>query len=195
VRNFVVIDLHTVIEIKPVARRRIGPELVFGRLWKESGIPEALQSTLKTRRYEFEVKRAIYLTVLHRLFASGSDRATDRWREDYLIPAIRTYDVWSSFVSINQCTALGVTLTNRRSRASSSLLAMGFLGDPFEPEGERILPQRPRSGSTFGARTRSICLPKWTWSFRYFDSTSLYFAGCGGETIGQRGHNKIIGPI
>jgi hypothetical protein len=71
---------------QPVAIRRIGPDLVFGRLWKESGIPEVLRSVLKARRYEFRVERAIYLTVLHRLFASGSDRAAERWREDYLIP-------------------------------------------------------------------------------------------------------------
>jgi hypothetical protein len=25
----------------------------------------------------------VFLTVLHRLFVSGSDRAADRWREDY----------------------------------------------------------------------------------------------------------------
>ena len=28
-------------------------------------------------------KRAVFLTVLHRLFVSGSDRAADRWREDW----------------------------------------------------------------------------------------------------------------
>jgi hypothetical protein len=39
---------------------------------------------LKGRRYDFELERAIYLTVLHRLFASGSDRAAERWRENYL---------------------------------------------------------------------------------------------------------------
>jgi|ERR1700730_5231233 hypothetical protein len=54
--------------------------------FKESGIPEVLRSVLKARHYEFDVERAIYLTVLHRLFASGSDRAAERWREDYLIP-------------------------------------------------------------------------------------------------------------
>jgi hypothetical protein len=43
-----------------------------------------LCSVLKERHYEFDVERAIYLTVLHRLFASGSDRAAERWREDYL---------------------------------------------------------------------------------------------------------------
>jgi hypothetical protein len=37
-------------------------------------------------QYEFDVERAIYLTVLHRLFARGSGRAAERWREDYLIP-------------------------------------------------------------------------------------------------------------
>jgi hypothetical protein len=65
---------------------RIGPDLVFGRLWKECGIQEVIQSLLGTRRYDFDVERAVYLTVLHRLFASGSDRAAERWREDYFIP-------------------------------------------------------------------------------------------------------------
>ena len=71
---------------KPVAVRRLGPDLVFGRLWQESGIPEALRPLLKGRRFEFDLERAIYLTVLHRLFASGSDHAAERWREAYLLP-------------------------------------------------------------------------------------------------------------
>src|ERR1700737_5090948 len=50
--NFAVIDAHKAGETDPVSVRRIGPDLVFARLWKESGIPEALQSTLKDRRYE-----------------------------------------------------------------------------------------------------------------------------------------------
>jgi hypothetical protein len=84
--KFAVIDAHAAGETEPVAVRGIGADLVFGRLWKESGIPEILQSILKARRYEFDIEGAIYLTVLHRLFASGSDRAAERWREDYLIP-------------------------------------------------------------------------------------------------------------
>jgi len=76
-----VIDAHAAGETEPVTVLRIGPELVFGRLWKESGIQEVVQSLLQARRYEFDVERAVYLTVLHRLFASGSDRAAERWRE------------------------------------------------------------------------------------------------------------------
>jgi Transposase DDE domain len=32
--------------------------------------------------------RGVFLTVLHRLFVSGSDRAADRWREDYTIAGV-----------------------------------------------------------------------------------------------------------
>ena len=50
----------------------IGPELVFGRLWKESGIQQVVHSLLQARRYEFDVERAVYLT----LFQSSLDLRT-----------------------------------------------------------------------------------------------------------------------
>src|SRR6201984_2631767 len=84
--KFALIDAHAAGETQAVIVQRIGPDLVFGRLWKDSAIEEVIQSLLQARRYDFDVERAIYLTVLHRLFASGSDRAAERWREDYLIP-------------------------------------------------------------------------------------------------------------
>jgi hypothetical protein len=45
------------------------------------------RSLLKARRYEFDVERTIYLTVLHRLFASGSDRAA-RQKIDNVDPLV-----------------------------------------------------------------------------------------------------------
>src|SRR5262249_24163100 len=79
--KFTLIDAHAEAETQAVTVQRIGPDLVFGRLWKECAIQEVIQSLLKARRYDFAVERAVYLTVLHRLFASGSDRAAERWRE------------------------------------------------------------------------------------------------------------------
>ena len=35
---------------------------------------------LSPLRFEFPVERAVFLTVLHRLFELGSDRQADRWR-------------------------------------------------------------------------------------------------------------------
>jgi hypothetical protein len=79
--------------LEPVSVLRLGADLVFGRLWQESGIAVVLHSLLKSRRFEFDVERAIYLTVLHRLFASGSDRAAERWRENYLIPGTEALEL------------------------------------------------------------------------------------------------------
>jgi hypothetical protein len=53
--NLAVIDAHAAGRTEPVTVLRIGPELVFGRLWKESGIQEVVQSLLQARRYEFEL--------------------------------------------------------------------------------------------------------------------------------------------
>jgi len=80
-----IIDAHAAGETKPVTLRKIGPELVFGRLWQECGIGEILRAALEGRQYEFDVERAVFLTVLHRLFAPGSDRAAERWKEAYRI--------------------------------------------------------------------------------------------------------------
>ena len=88
-----VLDAHAAGQMAPVSVRRIGPDLVFGRLWQESGLPEVLRTLLKGRRYGWDVERAIYLTVLHRLFAPGSDRAAERWRENYLIPGAETLEL------------------------------------------------------------------------------------------------------
>jgi len=169
-QSFAVMDAHAAGEIQPVAIRRIGPDLVFARLWKESGMQEVLRSVLKPRQYEFDVERAIYLTVLHRLFASGSDRAAERWREDYLIPGTEGLELHHLY------------------------RAMAFLGDPIEqlqkPAGavrcnkdliEEALFERRRDLST-------------EVELVFFDTTSLYFEGHGGESIGQRGHTKDHRP-
>ena len=72
------------------AIRQLGPDLVLGRLWQETGIQKIVSDLLKERQYEFPVERAVYLTVLHRLFESGSDRAAQRWRQDVYLPGVET---------------------------------------------------------------------------------------------------------
>ena len=65
--------------------KKIGPALIFDRLWKELGIDRVIRSLVSERKFEFNVERAIFLTVLHRLFPSGSDRFCDQWRREYVI--------------------------------------------------------------------------------------------------------------
>jgi transposase len=167
--SFAVLDAHAAGEIEPVAIRRIGPDLVFARLWKECGIPDVLRSILKERHYEFDVERAIYLSVLHRLFASGSDRAAERWREDYLIPGTEGLDLHHLY------------------------RAMAFLGEAIEelekPTGAVRCTKDLVEEAVFDRRRDLFTEVELV----FFDTTSLYFEGQGGE-IGQRGHNKDHRP-
>jgi len=169
--NFALIDAHAAGETQAVTLLRIGPDLVFGRLWKECGIQEVIQSRLETRRYDFDVERAVYLTVLHRLFASGSDRAAERWREDYLIPGTEALDLHHLY------------------------RAMAFLGDGIESKGQKTL-GTPRClkdliEEELFERRRDLFTEV---DLVFFDTTSLYFEGRGGESIGKRGHSKDHRP-
>jgi len=169
--NLAVIDAHAAGQTEAAKVLRIGPELVFGRLWEESGIQEVVQSLLQTRRYEFDVERAIYLTVLHRLFASGSDRAAERWREDYLIPGTEALDLHHLY------------------------RAMAFLGQEIEPKGQKTLGSarclKDLIEEELFERRRDLFTEV---DLVFFDTTSLYFEGRGGESIGKRGHTKDHRP-
>lgn len=68
-----------------VAVERIGPPLVFERLWEETGCRAVLEELAAGRGHQFALERAVFLTVLHRLMGGGSDLAAERWREDYAI--------------------------------------------------------------------------------------------------------------
>src|SRR5436853_3843134 len=84
-QSVLLLSAHAKGQLPTITTRRIGPALVFERLWRETGCQRVIERLLAGRRFEFDVERAVFLTVLHRLFASGSDRAADRWRQDYRI--------------------------------------------------------------------------------------------------------------
>jgi hypothetical protein len=165
-----VVDAHAAGRTEPVAVRRIGPDLVFSRLWEQSGIQRCLLQELEGRRYEFSVERAIYLTVLHRLFASGSDRAAERWREQYRIPGTEELDLHHLY------------------------RAMAFLGDPVD-ENATVLGSprciKDRIEEALFERRRDLFSEV---DLVFFDTTSIYFEGQGGESLGQYGHSKDSRP-
>lgn len=149
--------------------KKIGPALIFERLWKETGMDAILHRLLTGRKFGFAVERAVFLTVLHRLFPSGSDRSCDRWRRDY---------------AINGVDGLSLHHLYR---------AMAFLGEEIEDQ----------KGCTFSPRCTKDVLEEELFHRRrdlfttldlvFFDTTSVYFEGEGGE-IGKRGHTKDHRP-
>src|SRR5512141_718579 len=51
-----VIDAHAAGQTEPVQVQRVGPDLVFSRLWEELQLGRIIQQALESRRYEFGVE-------------------------------------------------------------------------------------------------------------------------------------------
>jgi len=85
-RRSIVLSIFYRGELPELRRVCIGPDLVLGRLWAETGCRDVLRSLLGDRRFGFDVERAVYLTVLHRLMVSGSDRHASERRHTLRIP-------------------------------------------------------------------------------------------------------------
>jgi hypothetical protein len=153
--------------------RRLGPALVFERLWAETGCRAVIEELARQRKHDFALERAIFLTVLHRVMGGGSDLAADRWRADYRITGVE---------------ALGLHHLYR---------AMAWLGE--------ALPAAQQDGRTpFAPRCVKDLVEERLFAHRrdlfsrldlvFMDTTSLYFEGAGGQTLGRHGHSKDHRP-
>jgi hypothetical protein len=156
-----------------IAVRRIGPALVFERLWEETGCRAVIADLAGKRGHKFALERAVFLTVLHRLFVSGSDRAADRWREDYAIAGVEGLDLHHLY------------------------RAMAWLGEELaEKEQDGRTPFAPRClkdvvEERLFAHRRDLLTRL---DLVFMDTTSLYFEGAGGQTLGQHGYSKDHRP-
>src|ERR1700722_984278 len=56
-------------ETTTIDAKRIGPPLLFERLWRDSSCRSVIEDLLADRKFEFAVERAVFLTVLHRIMA------------------------------------------------------------------------------------------------------------------------------
>ncbi len=165
-----VIDAHREGKLRALRTVSVGPALVFERLWHELGIDEVIAEALSGTRFRFSVERAIFLTVLHRLFDPGSDRSAERWKEDFRIEGVGSLELHHLY------------------------RAMGWLGNTLIQLGNDPLSIRCRKDEieeALFARNRDLFSGL---DLVFFDTTSLYFQGEGGETLGQYGHSKDNRP-
>jgi hypothetical protein len=146
-------------ELPELHRLSVGPDLVFGRLWAETGCRDVLNSLVADRRFSFDVERAVYLTVLHRLMISGSDRHASDWLSRVRVPGTEGLDLDHAYKAMAW---LGEVDAAGRSTAEAVEEALYRHRQPL-----------------FGAV-----------SIAFFDTTSLWFEGAGGESLGQYGHSK-----
>ena len=151
--------------------KKIGPALIFERLWQELGIDKVLAHVLDKRFFSFKVERAVFLTVLHRLFVGGSDRYCDKWRRDLIIEGVEDLSLHHLY------------------------RAMSFLGQETEDQ---------KDATPFGPRCNKDRIEELLFlqnrnlftnlDLVFFDTTSIYFEGLGGDSLGRRGNSKDHRP-
>jgi transposase len=151
--------------------KKIGPALIFERLWQELGIKKVLKHLLSDRKFSFDVERAIFLTVLHRLFISGSDRFCHKWHQDFIIKGVKSLSLHHLY------------------------RAMAFLGEVIEDQKDKT-PFAPRCNKDIieeelFLERRDLFAEL---DLVFFDTTSIYFEGEGGESLGQKGNSKDHRP-
>jgi hypothetical protein len=155
-----------------LACRRIGPPLLFERLWRDTSCGDVLNELLAGRGFGFAVERAIFLTVLHRLMVSGSDRACAHWRDDYRVAGADRLQLHHLY------------------------RAMAWLGEELPATGQANRTLAPRCVKDLVEehlfdRRRVLFTDL---SVVFMNTTSLYFEGEGGETLGELGHSKDFRP-
>ena len=153
-----------------LACTRIGGPLLFGRLWQRLGIGEVLETLLDGRGFEFAVERAVFVSVLHRLFVSGSDRACEKWMADYRITGIEDLQLHHLY------------------------RAMAWLGEESAPAGAGELAPRTikdQIEEQLFERRRDLFTDL---SVVFMDTTTLSFQGAGGESLGAHGYSKDHRP-
>ena len=156
------IDAHSV---------SIGPALIFERIWSELGMPGIIHAMVHGRKFSFDLERAIFLTVMHRLFASGSDRQCEKWKNDFHIERTETLALYQLY------------------------RAMGYLGEEV-PDQQDKTPFSPRCNKDL-IEERLFERRQDLFSgldLVFFDTTSIYFEGNGGDTLGYLGHSKDHRP-
>jgi hypothetical protein len=160
-------------EAKVVAARRLGPALAFERVWEETGCRSVIERIAGARKHDFSLERAAFLTVLHRLFGGGSDRAADRWRQDYRIEGVDGLELHHLYRSMAW---LGEELAEDQQDGAT----------PFAPRCVKDVLEE----DLFACRRDLLT----TLDIVFMDTTSLYFEGAGGETLGRRGFSKDHRP-
>ena len=167
------LSAHAKGQLPTITTRRLGPALIFERLWRETGCQRVIKQLLDGRRFGFDVERALFLTVLHRLFGPGSDRAADKWWTDYRIDGCESLQLHHLYRAMAW---LGEELPHDQQQGKT----------PFAP---RCTKDRIEEDLFTHRRDLFTDL-----QLVFFDTTSISFEGNGGQDIGQRGYSKDHRP-
>ncbi len=172
--KLLILSAHEKGETTRISTRKLGSTLVFQRLWKESGCEKIIKGLLAQRYFEFDVEKAVFLSVLHRLFESGSDRQCALWQKDYHLEnqvELKLHHFYRAMMW------LGETLWDQKEQGDEISFSHRCTKDKIE---EKLFSLNRDLFSSL--------------EIFFFDTTSIYFEGEGGEYLGEYGHSKDHRP-
>lgn len=162
-----------------LSSQSLGPAKIFDKLWQQTGCGKVLQKLLAERKFEFPVERVIFLEVLHRLVDPGSDRACYHWKDDQAVEGVEDLQLHHAY------------------------RAMAWLGEPTE-DSSMSLCDEDELAQHFRFRCTKDHIEEALFDRRrdlfsslglvFFDTTSIYFEGEGGQELGRRGFSKDNRP-
>ncbi|MGD2089324.1 MAG: IS1634 family transposase [Candidatus Aminicenantes bacterium] len=178
--KLLILSEHEKGETTRISTRKLGSTLVFQRLWKESGCEKIIKGLLAQRHFEFDVEKAVFLSVLHRLFESDSDRHCALWQKDYHLEdqgeegqqgELKLHHFYRAMMW------LGESLWGEKEQGDEIAFSRRCTKDKIE---EKLFSLRRDLFSSL--------------EIFFFDTTSIYFEGDGGEYLGEYGHSKDHRP-
>jgi hypothetical protein len=149
----------------------VGPALVFERLWEDTGCRSVIAELAGKRKHGFALERAVFLTVLHRIFISGSDRAADRWRDDCAIADVDGLELHHLYRAMAW---LGEELPDKDQNGRT----------PFAPRCTKDSIEEQLFRRDLFTRVDLV----------FMDTTSLYFEGRAGKRWVATASARIIAP-
>ena len=167
-RQVKVLDAHAAGESEPVSIMKIGPELVFGRLWQDMGIGELISQLAGQRRYGFDLERAVYLRCSTGSLPRAATGPPKHGRKT--IPSLEPR-TWPSSISTEPWRGWAKRLG--RESSGTPRCTKDLIEEALFDRGRDLFSE---VGLVF------------------FDTTSIYFEGAGGQDIGRHGHSKDHRP-
>src|SRR5262249_61527507 len=111
-----------------------------GRIWERLGIADVLGELLGHRAFEFTVERAVFVSTLHRLFVSGSDRDCASWMADYDIPGVQGLELHHFYRAMAW---LGEEVEEKAADSLAPRWGEGIIGGDLLEPGRDLFAQRP----------------------------------------------------
>jgi transposase len=183
----------------------IGPVLIFQRLWQRLKLDQILKELLRERHFGFAVERAIFLSVLHRICCGGSDRHSHQWKGDYEISGVSQLSLHHSYRAMAWL-GQAEPRKDRAAAETAETVAKPADGEGTQTSAKGVGNSKSSRGPAPIYRWHGLKdkIEKSLWverqdlfnnlSMVFFDTTSLYFEGAGGQSLGQRGHSKDSRP-